>query len=135
MDLLAIMMLVFFDDKDEDGQIMTELQTDDPEELEVRQRLWYYLFGMQMDGIVADTTEPHHAYRHNGKELDGVSQIYEYGARYFDPTIGKFTGVDPLADMYSGWSPYNYVKGNPILHTDPTGRSVDGEYERDEDGN
>ncbi|MCG8328681.1 MAG: hypothetical protein MI974_13405 [Chitinophagales bacterium] len=37
--------------------------------------------------------------------------------------------------MYSGWSPYNYVKGNQILHTDPTGRSVEGEYERDEDGN
>jgi hypothetical protein len=47
----------------------------------------------------------------------------------------RFLGVDPLAHMYSGWSPYNYVKGNPILHTDPTGRSVDGEYERDEDGN
>ncbi len=84
--------MVFFDDKDEDGQIMTELQTDDPEELEVRQRLWYYPFGMQMDGIVADTTEPRHAYRYNGKELDEVSQTYEYGFRYYDPTIGRFTG-------------------------------------------
>jgi hypothetical protein len=36
--------------------------------------------------------------------------------------------VDPLAGMYSAWSPYNYVLGNPILHTDPDGRSVDGEY-------
>lgn len=52
-----------------------------------------------------------------------------------NPGLGRFLRVDPLAHMYSGWSPYNYVKGNPILHTDPTGRSVDGEYERDEDGN
>jgi hypothetical protein len=43
--------------------------------------------------------------------------------------------VDPLADMYGAWSPYNYVKGNPILHTDPTGRSVDGEFEKGSDGN
>lgn len=43
--------------------------------------------------------------------------------------------MDPLAAGYASWSPYNYVLGNPISHTDPDGRSVDGEYELDNDGN
>ena len=37
--------------------------------------------------------------------------------------------VDPLAEKYPGVSPYAYCVNNPIIHTDPTGRSVDGEYE------
>ena len=33
--------------------------------------------------------------------------------------------VDPLADVFSGWSPYHYVHNNPIILTDPTGMSAD----------
>ena len=33
--------------------------------------------------------------------------------------------MDPLAGMYTPFSPYNYVLGNPISNTDPDGRSVD----------
>ena len=36
----------------------------------------------------------------------------------------RFTGVDPLAAKYAGWSPYNYVLGNPIRNIDPDGRDV-----------
>ncbi len=36
-----------------------------------------------------------------------------------------YSVVDPLADMYPGWSPYNYVMNNPISNTDPTGMSVE----------
>ena len=31
--------------------------------------------------------------------------------------------VDPLAESYASWSPYNYVMGNPILLVDPDGRA------------
>jgi hypothetical protein len=30
--------------------------------------------------------------------------------------------VDPAANEYSSWSPYNYVKGNPIANIDPDGK-------------
>jgi RHS repeat-associated protein len=93
--------VVLFDDKDEDGLIKTELDTNDPAELEVKQRLWYYPFGMQMEGIVDEDTDPRHAYRYNGKELEAVSKTYEYGFRYYDPTIGRFTGVDPISDQFA----------------------------------
>jgi hypothetical protein len=47
---------------------------------------------------------------------------------------------DPLGGMYPGWSPYNYVLGNPVSLTDPTGMSAEGGgdeylYEVAEDGN
>ncbi len=48
---------------------------------------------------------------------------YAYGARMYDPAVCRFTGVDPMADQFPGWSPYNYTLNNPIIYTDPDGRS------------
>ena len=71
-----------------------------------------------MDGIVQLETTPNHAYRYNGKELDEISKTYEYGFRYYDPSIGKFTGVDPIADQFTWVSPFNYAENEPIGHID-----------------
>lgn len=38
--------------------------------------------------------------------------------------IARFLQVDPRAEKYYGWSPYNYVLGNPILNIDPRGDTV-----------
>jgi RHS repeat-associated protein len=62
-------------------------------------------------------------YQFNGKELDSETGLYNYGARYYDPSLSLWLGVDPLADQMPGWSPYNYVFNNPINLTDPTGMS------------
>ena len=42
--------------------------------------------------------------------------------RWYDPTICRFTGVDPLASDMSPWSPYTYTFNNPINFIDPDGR-------------
>src|SRR5690606_9585305 len=71
-------------------------------------------------------------YKFNGKELDDATQMYYYGARYYDPRISIFVSVDPLVE--ATFEPYSYVGNNPIMFTDPTGMSksgidgVDNEY-------
>ena len=89
-------------------------------ELEVLQRDFYYPFGLSMEGawIAGSTDDPRMDYRYNGKELSQVTGLYAYGARYYDPTLGRFTGVDPIADQFAFVSPFNYAENEPIRHID-----------------
>ncbi|MDQ8015226.1 MAG: RHS repeat-associated core domain-containing protein, partial [Flavobacterium nitrogenifigens] len=57
-------------------------------------------------------------------ELDASTQMYYYGARYYDPRISIFVSLDPLAEQTM--EPYLYTGNNPIMFTDPTGMSKSG---------
>ena len=62
-------------------------------------------------------------YRYNGKELNQDLGLYDYGARNYDPAIGRWLQIDPLAETMPGWSGYNYVYNDPISLIDPLGLS------------
>ncbi|MCB9326736.1 MAG: RHS repeat-associated core domain-containing protein [Lewinellaceae bacterium] len=102
---------------------------DTPEdESELIQENHYYPFGMDQLGNWVATVGPKNDYLYNGKEWNEDIGWYDYGKRYYDPAIGRWNAVDPLAEKYYAYSPYNYVLGNPILLIDPDGRSVETDF-------
>jgi RHS repeat-associated protein len=52
------------------------------------------------------------------------SELYYYGARYYDPQIGRFINADPIVPDWmnpQALNRYSYVLNNPLKYTDPTG--------------
>ncbi|MCD8093132.1 MAG: RHS repeat-associated core domain-containing protein [Bacteroides sp.] len=94
---------------------------------QVKETNHYYPFG----GIFASgTAQP---YKYNGKELDTKKGLnwYDYGARHYDPALGRFTTVDPSSESYYETSLYTYCGNNPINRIDPTG----ADWYQNEEGN
>jgi RHS repeat-associated protein len=83
----------------------------------------YYSFGMSMPG--RKYTKPNSGYRYgfNGKEksneIYGEENAYDFGARMYDPRLGRWQSTDIVNNPYI--SPYNFSSNNPINYLDPDG--------------
>jgi RHS repeat-associated protein len=89
----------------------------------------YYPFGMQQTGTAGSyDLSSDYRYGYNGKEKDdeikGEANSLDYGARIYDPRVGRWMSTDPLESKYPSMSAYNYVANTPIMAIDPDGRDV-----------
>src|SRR5690606_7837579 len=84
----------------------------------------YYPFGLKHQGY-NDLPGDGYKYKYNGKEYEdsfGLN-IYEYGARNYDPAVGRFFNIDNYAEKFSDVTPYQYAANNPVVFVD-----VNGDY-------
>ncbi len=80
---------------------------------------------MAMEGPwMQSGANPVNKYQYNGKELHtefGLN-LMDYGARWYDAAVGRWWSVDLMAEAYSSYTTYGYVRNNPLLFIDPNGK-------------
>jgi RHS repeat-associated protein len=101
----------------------------------LREENHYYPFGLQMSAISSRALLPTFSQNkrmfNDGRELqnkefsDGSGwEMYETGYRSYDPQIGRFNQIDPIAAAVACVSPYAYANNNPVYWNDPSGLQV-----------
>lgn len=103
-----------YQDKDKDGAVNSS---------EIVQENNYYPFGLMHKVYTNVINGVDNKFKYNGKELqDELGLVmYDYGARNYDPTLGQWINIDPLAEVSRRWSTYNYCYNNPVTNVDPDG--------------
>jgi len=65
-------------------------------------------------------------YRYTGQRVETGTGLYDYGARWYDPAIGRFLAADsivPNPGDSQALNRYMYVAGNPLKYVDPSGHA------------
>ena len=129
------------------GNIRLRYTKTETQGLTILEENHYYPFGLKHNGFNSDhkifefndgtntvvltpvtpSRKETYKYKFNGKEFQDEFNInlYDYGARNYDPALGRWMNIDFLAEQYYSESPYSYTLNNPVVYIDPDGMSVD----------
>ncbi len=114
--------------KDHLDNVRLSYTKNDTGTLEIVEESNYYPFGLEHKGynnvVSSNANSAASKYRYNGKEIQeelGLD-MYDYGARNYDPALGRWFGVDALAEDYHSSSPYAFVGNNPMTNLEIDGR-------------
>jgi RHS repeat-associated protein len=92
------------------------------------QHLSYLPFGEVFANQKAQNSSFDTEYKFLGKELDAETGYIATDFRYYDPGLGVFLSVDPMADKFPFQSSYVYSYNNPIRYSDPSGLAAGDFY-------
>jgi RHS repeat-associated protein len=90
---------------------------------EIKEENNYYPFGLKHKGYNNVVTGRDHKYGYGGKEEQDELGLewHDFHARNYDASLGRWMNVDPLAEKFYDFTPYNYANNNPIYFIDPDG--------------
>src|SRR5690554_2350998 len=112
----------------------------------------YYTYGMQMPGRkqlreLDGNGDPVYVpangidgYRYGfssmekDDEIKGEGNSLDFGARLYDPRVGRWLSIDPLASKFPHLTPYSYVGGMVNVAIDPDGKDIVFTVSKSEDG-
>ncbi|MGF7028647.1 MULTISPECIES: DUF6443 domain-containing protein [Sphingobacterium] len=81
----------------------------------------YYPHGLTLNTMsTGQSNLPGQPYKYNGKELEKTYglEMYDYGARMYDPQLGVWHAPDPMAEKFAYESPFVYAGNNPVRNID-----------------
>ncbi|MDR6969107.1 RHS repeat-associated protein [Flavobacterium arsenatis] len=119
--------------------------TNDDNTAQVLEENHYYPFGMRHSynrrildwggsigtggiyAIVQPVRRSNYQYKYNGKEYQDELSLnwYDYGARNYDPALGRFFNIDRMAEMFERMTPYQYAGNTPTYFIDRNGEYID----------
>ncbi|WP_452597281.1 RHS repeat-associated core domain-containing protein, partial [Pontimicrobium sp. MEBiC01747] len=116
------------EDTNNDGVFDTDIDGDGDLDSEIIEENNYYPFGLKHKGYNDVIQGDHHPYGYNGMEESNDPfdlNTLDFGARNYDPAIGRWMNIDPLAEQMRRHSPFNYAFNSPTRFIDPDGMSPD----------
>ena len=109
-------------------------------ELEILKENNYYPFGLEQKGY-NEVNSPlgnsvANRWKFGGKEFqeDLNLEWYDITARNYDPALGRWMNIDPLAEKMRRHSPYNYAFNNPVYFIDYDGMMPSGTNDEENEG-
>ena len=62
--------------------------------------------------------------KENDNEVKGTGNSVDFGARIYNPRLGRWIATDPLQQKYPSYTPYSFVNNMPISAIDPDGKVI-----------